>query len=254
MLNLSSRYQRVPLGFHRAPREQSVWGVVGGMGPLASAEFLKTIYEECSALKEQDAPVVILLSDPTFPDRTSALEKHNEQVLTKRLTSSIRCLLDMEVTDVVICCVTLHAVLDYIPRNLRGTVVSLIDLIMSAVTAGDERHLLVCTNGTRSSRIFENHRRWMCVSKKVILPDSQDQLAIHKLIYRIKRNEVCPSILTILHDIMGKYGVSSFIAGCTEMHVVNRRFHDAAPSLCCIDPLQIIARHIAKCSVLEIAS
>ena len=47
-------------------------GILGGMGPLASAEFLKTIYEYGTRDLEQRSPACILYSDPTFPDRTSS--------------------------------------------------------------------------------------------------------------------------------------------------------------------------------------
>ena len=52
---------------------EDVLGVVGGLGPLVSAEFLKAIYEHTSWTREQDAPRVLLYSDPTFVDRTTAL-------------------------------------------------------------------------------------------------------------------------------------------------------------------------------------
>ena len=45
-------------------------GILGGMGPLTSAEFLKTIYEVNISGPEQDAPACVLYSDPSVPDRT----------------------------------------------------------------------------------------------------------------------------------------------------------------------------------------
>lgn len=54
-------------------------GVLGGMGPLASAEFLKTIYECSVAGGEQRSPSVIMYSDPTFPDRTEARQPPGER-------------------------------------------------------------------------------------------------------------------------------------------------------------------------------
>src|SRR5689334_6778827 len=53
--------------------EREVWGVLGGLGPLASAEFLATIYEHADASEEQRLPAVLLFSDPAIPDRTEAL-------------------------------------------------------------------------------------------------------------------------------------------------------------------------------------
>jgi len=46
-------------------------GVLGGMGPLASAGFVNFLYQKCQAKfsAEQSYPRIVLLSDPTIPDR-----------------------------------------------------------------------------------------------------------------------------------------------------------------------------------------
>ena len=44
--------------------KNKVLGVVGGAGPLASAEFTKTIYEFSLGEREQEAPIVLLYSIP----------------------------------------------------------------------------------------------------------------------------------------------------------------------------------------------
>ena len=53
---------------------KQVLGVLGGMGGLASAEFVKTVYEISGegVEQEQAGPVVLMYSDPAFPDRTAA--------------------------------------------------------------------------------------------------------------------------------------------------------------------------------------
>ena len=43
------------------------------MGPLASGEFLGTLYRSNITDPEQDAPVCVMISDPTFPDRTERI-------------------------------------------------------------------------------------------------------------------------------------------------------------------------------------
>ena len=57
-------------------------GILGGMGPLASAEFLKTIYEYGTRDLEQRSPACILYSDPTFPDRTQTIVNGEEAQFT----------------------------------------------------------------------------------------------------------------------------------------------------------------------------
>ena len=69
--------------------DRPIIGIVGGMGALASAEFVKTIYEFSADRREQDSPIVMLSSDPTFPDRTEMLLRGARDVLLDRLIDSL---------------------------------------------------------------------------------------------------------------------------------------------------------------------
>ncbi len=48
-------------------------GILGGMGPAASAEFLRLLTEKAPAKYDQDHHVMYMLSDPHIPDRTTAI-------------------------------------------------------------------------------------------------------------------------------------------------------------------------------------
>ena len=48
-------------------------GVIGGMGPMASQLFYKMITEKTEAEKDQDHVNLVLVSDASMPDRTSAI-------------------------------------------------------------------------------------------------------------------------------------------------------------------------------------
>ncbi len=83
-------------------------GILGGMGALASAEFLKSIYEYNSNFIEQQTPIAVLVSDPTFPDRTQALLSGNDELLIESLIKRLGQLYFLGADRIVICCVTLH--------------------------------------------------------------------------------------------------------------------------------------------------
>jgi aspartate racemase len=139
---------------------RQLWGIMGGMGPLASAEFVKTIYEFCPDDQEQFAPPLILWSDPRMPDRTDCILDGRQDLLLEKLTEGLERLVACDVTDIVICCVTIHQVTDLLSRHLRSKIVSLLDLIFEDVLKSQKRYLLLCTSGTRKVRLFENHRLW----------------------------------------------------------------------------------------------
>jgi aspartate racemase len=229
--------------------ERDCLGVVGGMGPLVSAEFLKTIYAAGSWTKEQDAPRVILYSDPTFPDRTELLLRGDEEPLARKLGETIERLLSAGASHIVIACVTIHRVLPRLPWPLRSRVISLIETALGAVAASDERHLLFCTTGTRRMRLFEGHDAWPAVRDRILLPSERDQSRIHELIYQVKGRQE-DDLLPTVEALLEQYGVRSFIAGCTELHLASTRLGATTSSIAFIDPLTVIARRVADCGLL----
>src|SRR5882724_8807275 len=96
MLNLS--YPQISQVIPVFSRDD-VLGIVGGLGPLASAEFLKTIYEKSFCEREQETPKVIMYSDPTFPDRTEAIASGNDSKLLERLILILRALSSLGATQ-----------------------------------------------------------------------------------------------------------------------------------------------------------
>ncbi len=230
--------------------KQDVMGVVGGLGPMASAEFLKTIYECCQGAQEQDFPVVMVHSDPTCPDRTSAFLAGRPEDVLEPLMLAFNRLLGMGATKLVMCCMTSHHLLPRIPPTVLERVISLPDIIFEQLAESGGRHLLICSTGTRQFQIFENHSRWEIFKRCFILPDEMDQQRIHQdLIYPIKLNPDAREVFPILEELMSKYQTDSFIAGCSEIHLVAKQLVFSGRNqnnYSCIDPLMILARQIAK--------
>jgi len=141
-------------------REKHVYGVVGGMGPQASAEFLKTTYENCLGEREQEFPAVLVYSDPGFPDRTDAFLRGDEGPVLDRLIGSLNGLRMLGATRVVMCCMTIHHLLPRLPLNLREMIVSLPDIVFDSVDSNRRRYLLISSSGARKLRLCERHPRW----------------------------------------------------------------------------------------------
>lgn len=225
-------------------------GVVGGLGPLASAEFVKTIYEQWLDRTEQETPRLLLYSDPTFPDRTRSLLNGSAGPLLEQLVKTLTHLERLGASRFVICCITIHHLLPRVPAELRARVVSLIDVVFDELAARREPHLLLCTVGTRQLGIFQEHDRWRQFADLFVLLDEADQQEVHRLIYEIKSGADVPERVALVERLLGKYNVKSFIAGCTEIHLLSKHIQRDR----CIDPLTSIARELAKPRVASYAS
>lgn len=226
--------------------EKEILGVVGGLGPLASAEFLKTVYECGIGANEQDAPVVLMYSDPTFPDRTDSFLAGESELLLARLTRALQFLSDGGASRFVICCMTIHHLLPSLPAHLSARVVSMLDVIFSNLKP-PERHLLICSNGTRRLELFQSHPQWEKHKSQIVLPDDDDQNKIHReLIYPIKKNPDFRRLKLLLESLLQRYEVDSFIAGCSEIHILAKQVFnsDPTPDYRCLDPLMIIAKSV----------
>jgi aspartate racemase len=225
-------------------------GILGGMGPLASAELLKTIYRLNIPGPEQEAPRCVLLSDPSFPDRTEAILSGSTGHLAERLTAALEELARRGAERIVIACVTAHHVLPDVPEPLRRKVISLLDLVVDELTAARQPHLLLASTGTRRSRIFERHERWSTVAGQVHVLDEDDQHRLHEWIYRLKQNAPPEDCLAWLDTLPSRYGIDSFLFACTELHLLQeplaRRARLAETAFHVIDPLFSVARDIRK--------
>lgn len=217
--------------------------VIGGMGPLASAEFVRTIYERSAGLPEQQMPSLLLWSDPSFPDRTTALLDGRADVLVEPLQQSIEQCGALGAGMVVICCVTMHGVLPSLPAHLRARVVSLVDVLLTAAIEQERRLLLLASIGTRRTRVFEEHPLWARASRWLVWPDEDDQRRVHQAIYAIKQNTGLVEAQALVERLRLQYAAAAFAAGCTEFHVLHRRW--GAPGVDCVDPLDIIATSLA---------
>jgi aspartate racemase len=119
------------------------------MGGLASAEFVRTVYELSGDVspREQDAPIVVIYSDPTFPDRTEAFLRGEIQPLLNKLIEALEFLCVMGASQLIICCLTIHYLLPQVPSTLRERIISLTDVIFSSVESLKKKHLVICSSG-----------------------------------------------------------------------------------------------------------
>lgn len=225
-------------------------GVFGGMGPLASAAFVRTIYGMYRGRVEQETPLVLLYSNPRIDDRTATfLEGRDVAPLLRQLNHGISLLLEQGADQVVICCVTMHYLLPRVEPHLRARVVSLIDTVFEELEHTTKRTLLACTAGSNQLRLFRDHPAWDRFSDRLVVLDEVEQRQLHDAIYLVKRDHVTEPLAEVVHRLASRHGVGAVIAGCTELHLLSpecagenalNRQYDF------IDPLAAIARRSTR--------
>lgn len=232
-------------------RSKSILGVLGGMGGLASAEFVKTIYELSGEMRrhEQEAPFVLMCSDPTFPDRTEAFLRGEAQPLLTKLIDSLQLLDRMGATQFVICCVTIHYLLPQLPGALRERIISLTDVIFSSIESLKKKHLVISSRGTIQLELLQSHPRWEQAQNYFVFPEEAEQRQMHDLIYEVKLNRNLLEARMFVETLLARHRVDSFVACCSEIHLLAKHFSSSSSrqrGYGCTDPLTIIAKQLVE--------
>jgi aspartate racemase len=223
-----------------------VLGVVGGLGPLASSEFVSTVYRCARWETEQDAPRLVMVSDPSFPDRTTAFLAGHDDAVLRPLVAVLHGLVELGATRLLICCTTAHHLLPRLPAELRARVVSVPRVIVDRLHHARGRWLVLCTQGTRSFRLLQREPLWEHAEQHAVFPDDEDQETVHRdLIYRIKRMADPAALLPLVRGMVEKYGADGFVVGCSELHLVANRIPAGDP-LGCIDPYLDVASSLGS--------
>lgn len=194
-------------------------GIIGGMGPLVSSNFIKDIYENILANnivdKEQDLPNIILASYPSIPDRTGIIQSNQGMVLKRELERLITGLNSFKVDKIIITCFTAHFVCLNYELPLKNKLISLVDLVFQELNIKKKQTLLLGTSGFSTTLQTLDH-----FNEYLLYPDFEDQAMIDKYIHLIKLNKHNVQLDGIIHELCEKYSVNQWLAGCTEFYLL----------------------------------
>ena len=138
-------------------KQRSSIGILGGMGPQASAHLVSLLVElsakEFGAKNCDEFPEIILASIPV-PDFIS--DKKNKETALEILKHRIKLMDKMNVSIFAIACNTAHILLDQLKLTSNKSFVSMIDEIVKIVrSAGIKRIGLLASPTTFQSGLFQ---------------------------------------------------------------------------------------------------
>ena len=215
-------------------------GVIGGLGPMATAYFMELVTKMTKAGCDQEHMQMIVYSQPTIPDRTAYILKKNPNSPVPEMTRLAKLLEQQKVDAIAIPCVTAH----YFWKDVNEQVDT---LVLNAIV-GTAEHLkengirkvaIMATDGTIATGLLQSTLEG--AGMEVMLPDPESQQGVMNLIYRdIKANR--PPDMDLFRAISGKLhaeGAEAIILGCTELSLIKKSY-DIGPGF--IDALEVLAR------------
>ncbi|TDT97305.1 aspartate racemase [Streptomyces sp. 846.5] len=221
-------------------------GILGGMGPAATADFYAKLVAMTPGHIDQDHLRTVIWSDPTIPDRTEALLGNGPDP-TPWLLNGGRVLREAGATVIAIPCNTAHA---FVPRiaghvglpivHMIGEVARHLTTLQPAVhTAG-----LLATTGTVGAGLY---REWLDLyGIRLLLPDpttQQDQVMAAIRAVKAGDQAAAAAPLADAAQQLSVQGAQAIIAGCTEIPL---GLPTDAVDVPVIDPAVILAQALVR--------
>ncbi|MGW9596068.1 aspartate/glutamate racemase family protein [Streptomyces chartreusis] len=204
-----------------SPGSREIIGILGGMGPAATADFFAKLVAMTPGHSDQGHLKTVIWSDPTIPDRTEALLGTGLDP-TPWLVKGGILLRDAGATVIAIPCNTAHAFVPQISEQVELPIVHMIGEVarhLAALHPSVRTAGLLATTGTVRAGLYP---QWLeRVGIKLVLPDSDSQEADVMVAIRAvkagKRGPLVTDPLARAAQRLVDHGAQVIIAGCTEI-------------------------------------
>jgi len=213
-------------------------GILGGMGPRATADFNQRIIEICqkryNARKDSDFPPLIIYGFPVKGfDKTGI--KNSKKVLNS-LKKGIKILEKNKIDFIVIDCNTAHLYINKLRKLTKKPIISIIEEVYKKTKKYNAFGLLA-SQTTINKGVYEKVFR----DKKIIHPNKKQERSVTLVISNVmagKNNEKDYEKLKKIMQDFSKKGAQAIIIGCTELSILLRNKKFKIPLL---DSTEILA-------------
>ena len=219
-------------------------GVLGGMGPLATVDFLNKLVSATPAERDQDHIPVIVYSVPQVPDRVAPILRGEGESPLPAMTEGVRTLEAAGAGCIVIPCVTAHHWYDELCQAASVPIIHIADATCTALKeqgAGGNVGLLA-TAATLRSGFFQ--RRLEAAGMHTVLPADElmNELVLPSIAC-VKRHDMATARRLASEAVtrLLTQELRAVVLGCSELPAA---LEGAAPTVTarCVDTLAALAR------------
>jgi len=194
-------------------------GVIGGMGPLATADFFRKLIDATPARDDDEHIPVLIHSVPQVPSRPAAILRGGPSPLPALLEARDR-LLAAGATVLAMPCNTAHHWYDDLAAGCAVPFVHIVDAVADQLPPGARGVGIVATRATLRARVFE--RRLDGRGIALAAPDEATyDLAVQPAIEAVKRGaaEEGGRLLEPVIAAALERGAAVVVLACTELPI-----------------------------------
>ncbi|MDX1508954.1 MAG: amino acid racemase [Woeseiaceae bacterium] len=194
-------------------------GVLGGMGPAATVDFLARVLALTDASSDQQHIRLLVDQNPRVPDRQEALLR-NARSPGPVLARMAQNLQSIGADFIVMPCNTAHAFQDDIIAAIDVPFVSIVDVTLAALPDGACAGLLT-TRGCLDAGVFQPALAALGLDHRLPTPAQAD--ALTRFAFDIKAGrrgaDIASGVREICEQLIGD-GATALVVACTELPLV----------------------------------
>lgn len=215
------------------------FGIIGGLGPMATAYLLELIIDMTDAKTDQEHLDAIIFNRPSVPDRTAYILDHSKPSPVPPMIDMAKKLESLGVCAIGTPCVTAHSFHEELQRSVNVPFINMVQETAAYLkNAGCKKAGIMATTGTVHNGLFQ--RALSEIGLSYALPDDAMQQYVMSLIYDcVKAGEPADmEKFRTVSDALRKEGCDAIILGCTELSIIKR---DNAIGSGYLDALEVLA-------------
>jgi aspartate racemase len=210
-------------------------GVLGGMGPLATADFYEKLIAQTPAARDQEHVPVVIYAVPQVPDRTVALLEGGPSPLPA-LQTGLETLVAAGAQAIAIACNTAHAWYDELAAASPVPILHIADAAAAAavrIAGPGARLALVATTGTLAAGFYPRRlaeRGFECAAPT----DAEMRELVMPGIGKVKAGAIDEGgrLLERAVGTLLERGARAVVLGCTEVPVALDRIASPLRTRC----------------------
>ena len=220
-------------------------GVIGGLGPEATAHFMKLIIDMTDAKSDQEHLPMLVYNMPFIPDRTAYILDNQKENPLPQMVALGNALGQQGADYIAIPCVTAHYFLDELKSCISTPMINGVRETVRHLKENGVKYVgIMATDGTIQSGLF--HRELIAQGLTPIVPNAENQAYVMHIIYKNVKAGL-PAEMDRFHAAaknLRERGAQVIILGCTELSLIKR---DAEIGAGFIDELEVLAQQSVLC-------
>lgn len=221
-------------------------GIIGGMGPLATAYFMELIAKMTKAGSDGEHLETIVYNCPGIPDRTKYILGESTDNPYPVMLQKGQALVFQGADCVAIPCMTAHYFRDKLVEQGIPAIHGIRETARTLYEAGVKKVGIMATDGTIRSGIFQKELENFGL--EVVIPEEQYQREVMSMIYDGVKAGHIPEEARV-HKVKDYFiherKAQAVILGCTELSLLKQAY-DLGDGV--IDTLEVLAKTaILKC-------